>query len=123
MPADEIGAILGSLREAFGLAADAEVSAEMDPGTFDEEKLRAFLAAGVNRVSLGVQSFDDGVLQRAGTVARRASGGGGDRYASAVRGAEMERGFDQRLTGRGREDVEGVARARDRGGGRSRLGV
>ena len=66
MPADEIKAILGSLREAFGLAADAEVSAEMDPGTFDEEKLRAFLAAGVNRVSLGVQSFDDGVLQRAG---------------------------------------------------------
>ena len=58
-----------------------------------------------------------------GTVARRASGGGGDRYASAVRGAEMERGFDQRLTGRGREDVEDVARARDRGGGRSRLGV
>ena len=66
MPASEIGAIVESLRERFGLAADAEVSAEMDPGTFDEEKLRAFLACGVNRVSLGAQSFDDGVLQTAG---------------------------------------------------------
>ena len=40
----------------------------------------------MNRVSLGAQSFDDGVLQTRGAVARRASGGGGDRNASAVRG-------------------------------------
>lgn len=66
VPADVLGDILGDLRDAFGFAPDVEVSAEMDPGTFDEEKLRAFLAHGVNRVSLGVQSFDDEVLRSAG---------------------------------------------------------
>jgi len=66
VPADVLGDIIGDLRDAFGFAPDVEVSAEMDPGTFDEEKLRAFLAHGVNRVSLGVQSFDDDVLRNAG---------------------------------------------------------
>lgn len=51
---DEIKVILGSLWEAFGLAADVEVSAEMDSGTFDEEKLRVFFVVGVNCVLLGV---------------------------------------------------------------------
>ena len=92
MPASEIGAIVESLRERFGLAADAEVSAEMDPGTFDEEKLRAFLACGVNRVSLGAQSFDDGVLQpRGGRTTRerwrrrsKCFGGAGCRVGASI---------------------------------------
>lgn len=66
VPADVIAEIIDALRDAFGLASACEVSAEMDPGTFDEEKLRAFMRAGVNRVSLGVQSFDDDVLKLAG---------------------------------------------------------
>ena len=66
VPVEVLGEIMEALRREFGIARDAEVSAEMDPGTFDEDKLRGFLALGVNRVSLGVQSFDDEVLKRAG---------------------------------------------------------
>ena len=66
VPVDVLGEILGTLRREFGIASGAEISAEMDPGTFNEDKLRGFLDLGVNRVSLGVQSFDDEVLKRAG---------------------------------------------------------
>ena len=61
-----LGKILRALREKFGMCFDAEVSMEMDPGTFDAEKLAWYLDMGVTRVSLGVQSFDAGVLQQAG---------------------------------------------------------
>ena len=45
-----------------------EISMESNPGTFDAEKLRAFVDAGVNRLSIGVQSRDDGVLKRLGRI-------------------------------------------------------
>jgi coproporphyrinogen III oxidase-like Fe-S oxidoreductase len=41
-------------------------TAEMDPGTFDQAQLDQYVALGVTRVSLGVQSFDAGVLKTAG---------------------------------------------------------
>ncbi|EEH59348.1 uncharacterized protein MICPUCDRAFT_14012 [Micromonas pusilla CCMP1545] len=58
--------VLDALRARFGIDADAEISMEMDPGTFDAAKLRSYAELGVNRVSLGVQSFDDAVLRAAG---------------------------------------------------------
>ena len=45
-----------------------EISMESNPGTFDAEKLRAFIDAGVNRLSIGVQSLDDGVLRHLGRI-------------------------------------------------------
>ena len=51
-----------TLRERYGLARELECTLEMDPGTFDAERLAAFLEAGVTRVSLGVQSFDQALL-------------------------------------------------------------
>ncbi|MBD0314140.1 MAG: coproporphyrinogen III oxidase, partial [Microcoleus sp. T3-bin5] len=47
-------------------AAEAEISIEIDPGTFTLEQLRGYAAAGVNRVSLGVQAFQDELLQACG---------------------------------------------------------
>lgn len=47
-----------------------EITMEMDPGTFDMNKLKAYKSAGVNRVSLGVQSFDDNVLNQCGRAHR-----------------------------------------------------
>jgi oxygen-independent coproporphyrinogen-3 oxidase len=58
----QVGRLLGALDRRFGLAAGAEISLELDPASFDVPRLRGYLAAGVNRVSLGGQSFDDGVL-------------------------------------------------------------
>ncbi|KAJ0104838.1 hypothetical protein Patl1_18228 [Pistacia atlantica] len=45
---------------------DAEISMEMDPGTFDATKLKELMELGVNRVSLGVQAFQDGLLKSCG---------------------------------------------------------
>jgi oxygen-independent coproporphyrinogen-3 oxidase len=65
-------------------AAPAEITLEADPETITPEKARAWIAAGFNRISLGVQSFNDRELQAAGRMHRRA-----DIFAAAqiLRGA------------------------------------
>jgi oxygen-independent coproporphyrinogen-3 oxidase len=67
----QLGSLLAALAARFGLAPGAEISLEMDPASFDGPRLAGYLAAGVNRVSLGGQSFDDGVLERLGRRHRR----------------------------------------------------
>lgn len=62
----QVGRTLELLASSQGLAADAEVTLEMDPGTFDLAALRAFQQAGVTRVSMGVQSFSDVTLRASG---------------------------------------------------------
>ena len=76
---EQVGALLAALRRRYGLAPAAEVSLELDPASFDQQRLAGYLAAGVNRVSLGGQSFDDGVLQALG----RRHGGDHLRQAAA----------------------------------------
>jgi len=68
----QVGGILEALARRFGLAPAAEISLEMDPASFDQPRLAGYLAAGVNRVSLGGQSFDDAVLASLGRRHRRA---------------------------------------------------
>ncbi|MEC4805430.1 MAG: radical SAM family heme chaperone HemW [Jaaginema sp. PMC 1079.18] len=58
--------ILRALEGRFGIANDAEISMEIDPGTFDLEQIQGYQKAGVNRFSLGVQSFDNKILQACG---------------------------------------------------------
>ena len=72
LTAAQIQALLRSLRKRFGLAPGAEISLELDPASFDQARLQGYLHAGVNRVSLGGQSFDDAVLERLGRRHRRA---------------------------------------------------
>jgi oxygen-independent coproporphyrinogen-3 oxidase len=74
-----LAGILDALRQNFGLAesialesAALEITLEADPETITPEKAQAWLAAGFNRISLGVQSFDDRELQAAGRMHRRA---------------------------------------------------
>ena len=66
LPPDLLEAILAGLDRAFGLDPAAEVSLEADPGTFSREGLGALRAAGVNRLSVGVQSFDAGEIEACG---------------------------------------------------------
>lgn len=61
---DEIARLIGACRDGFALAPDAEITLEANPETVTAERLAAFRAAGVNRVSFGVQSFRDAELQR-----------------------------------------------------------
>nr|WP_115092914.1 radical SAM family heme chaperone HemW [Synechococcus sp. UW106] len=63
---DQIAALLDALAEKFGLQPGAEITLEMDPATFDCAQLSAVLSLGVNRISLGGQSFDDSVLEQLG---------------------------------------------------------
>jgi len=58
--------ILDVLEQRFGLVTDAEISMEIDPGTFDRAKLQGYRAAGVNRVSLGAQAFQPELLTASG---------------------------------------------------------
>lgn len=58
--------ILSALKQRFGVSPSAEISMEMDPGTFEKEHLKGYRHLGVNRVSLGVQVFDDELLRVAG---------------------------------------------------------
>ena len=66
LPPAALGLILRELDSAFGIADDAEISLEADPGTFDADKLAAWREYGVSRLSIGVQSFDDELLRAAG---------------------------------------------------------
>ena len=68
---DQVASLLRALKQRFGLAAGAELSLELDPASFDQRRLAGYLAAGVNRVSLGGQSFDDQVLASLGRRHRR----------------------------------------------------
>lgn len=71
LTAGQIRTVLEALKQRYGIAAGAEITLEMDPASFDRPRLDGVLAAGVNRVSLGGQSFDDGVLERLGRRHRR----------------------------------------------------
>ena len=63
---EQLGQILDTLNQHFGIAAEAEISMEMDPGTFSLEQLKGYRDAGVNRISLGVQAFQDELLSICG---------------------------------------------------------
>lgn len=63
-----IGRILDALRARLPLDAEAEVTLEANPGTFEAAKFRGFRDAGVNRLSIGVQSFATAALKALGRV-------------------------------------------------------
>ncbi|MBE5799209.1 MAG: radical SAM family heme chaperone HemW [Clostridiales bacterium] len=60
--------IMDTVRDCFVLLPDAEITMEGNPGTLDVENLRAYREAGVNRLSLGVQSMDDALLAAIGRI-------------------------------------------------------
>jgi putative oxygen-independent coproporphyrinogen III oxidase len=67
-----IDRMLGDIRARLKLDADCEITLEANPGTFEKDRFRAFRAAGVNRLSVGVQSFNDAHLKTLGRVHDRA---------------------------------------------------
>ena len=60
--------ILDALRVHFAIRADAEISMECNPGTVSPEKLAAYRAAGINRLSIGLQSTHDVLLNEIGRI-------------------------------------------------------
>lgn len=66
VPPHLLGNILDTIVSRFGIAGGAEITLEADPGTFDAATLRRWRDLGVNRLSLGVQSFESELLARCG---------------------------------------------------------
>lgn len=64
VPVAHIEKIIRACTESFSLNARAEITLEANPGTVDLDKLRAFRSLGINRLSLGVQSFDNATVRR-----------------------------------------------------------
>ena len=83
----EIRGIIETLRSTIDLDPDAEITLETNPETVDRAKLERFREAGVNRLSFGVQSFQDEELRRLGRIHSA------DRARAAVREARTA-GFD-----------------------------
>src|SRR5215203_738566 len=66
LTARQVEKILDACRDSIGLSRDAEITLEANPGDLTVELVKGYVAAGVNRMSLGVQSFDDPVLEMLG---------------------------------------------------------
>ena len=82
LPDGRIEQVMDAVRREFEIFPDAEITLEANPGDLCEAKLESYLLCGINRLSIGVQSFDDGLLHMLGRrhSARQAS----DAYALAV---------------------------------------
>jgi putative oxygen-independent coproporphyrinogen III oxidase len=69
---DAIDRLLGDIRARLQLEPACEITMEANPGTFEKDRFRAYRAAGVTRLSIGVQSFNDAHLKALGRVHDRA---------------------------------------------------
>lgn len=68
LSSEELIKILSCIKQQFKVCEDAEISFEANPKTFDQDKLLKLKEAGFNRISIGVQSFDDNVLNSLGRI-------------------------------------------------------
>ncbi len=64
LPVSEIAGLLKATDQVVKIQRDAEITLEANPGTLSKDSLREIRSLGINRLSLGVQSFDDSVLRR-----------------------------------------------------------
>lgn len=65
---ESIDRLIAAVRARVRMEPDCEITLEANPGTFEKDRFRAYRAAGVTRLSIGVQSFDDRFLQALGRV-------------------------------------------------------
>jgi oxygen-independent coproporphyrinogen-3 oxidase len=89
LPPEAVAAVLADARQGLGLAPDAEVTLEANPEELDLDRLRGFRAAGVTRLSLGVQALDDALLRRLGRTHSAADAAAAYRAARAAGFADV----------------------------------
>lgn len=68
MSARDIGRVMDCLRDNFYIMDDAEITIEANPATVSDEKMDMYLRKGINRLSIGVQSFENPVLETLGRI-------------------------------------------------------
>jgi putative oxygen-independent coproporphyrinogen III oxidase len=67
-PPEDFARLLGALRQRIAFAPDVEITLEANPGTIERGRFSGYAAAGINRVSLGAQTFDPRALERLGRI-------------------------------------------------------
>ncbi len=72
LPAGAVAMLMDALHASFEIMPDAEITIEANPGTLNETKLREYRAAGINRLSMGLQSTNDALLETIGRIHRYA---------------------------------------------------
>ncbi len=87
LPSESISGLLAQIRTSYSVQDDAEITLEANPDDIDEAKAQDWLAAGLNRISIGVQAFNDQILA---SLSRRHSSDGASNAVNKARGA----GFD-----------------------------
>ena len=87
LPARKIERLLSQASKRFDIQEDAEITIEVNPGTVDQENLRSFRKAGINRINIGVQSFSNADLAFLGRIHTA------DQAAAAIADARKA-GFD-----------------------------
>ena len=60
--------VMKRIRDEFEVESDAEITIEANPGTMTDEKLEAYIESGINRISIGIQSLDNGLLKTMGRI-------------------------------------------------------
>ncbi|MGH9435719.1 MAG: radical SAM family heme chaperone HemW [Terriglobia bacterium] len=68
LPATVLSELIEGIRLRTGQGAEAEITLEANPGTVERGRFAEYAAAGINRISLGAQSFDDALLRRIGRI-------------------------------------------------------
>ena len=66
--AESIHSIIEETKKRLSVAAEVEISLEANPGTFEQQKFADYRAGGINRLSIGIQSFDDDKLEKLGRI-------------------------------------------------------
>jgi oxygen-independent coproporphyrinogen-3 oxidase len=107
---DALAAILTRLQRCFAVAQDAEITVEGNPESVTPQKLHGYRAAGVNRLSLGVQALDDAILRRLGRLHDRR---GARRAFEAAREAGVANVSVDLMYGLPGLDLEGWSRTVD----------
>ena len=107
--AASIETLVSAFRARLPLAADCEITLEANPGTFEAEKFRGYRAAGVNRLSIGIQSFNPKHLRALGRIhddaeARRAIEIGQDSFDNI--NLDLMYALPEQTPGEARADVE-----------------
>jgi putative oxygen-independent coproporphyrinogen III oxidase len=113
-PADQIDALLAAVRARIPVEPDAEITLEANPGASEAGRFRGYRDAGVNRLSLGVQSFEDAMLKALGRIhtadeARRAIGLALETFASV--NIDLMYGLPGQTREMARADIEEGVRA------------
>ena len=113
LSAEQIGRILDRVNAKFGISADAEITAETNPKTADENKLADIRRAGVNRLSIGMQSIHDSELRLLGRI--HSAGDFLETYSAARRvgfdniSVDLMYGIPNQTRETFRKSVEGLA--------------